>query len=464
MKKPPVLKGRADPVFELLMRAPHKQRLADYLALLKPLDDQGRYLPFEDLRYRWASGLDARLCWALVKKARVAQYIHLLPLGEPAQWGKFVPTPTAQKALSVVDRQTTTASLEYMTSQIGERAHFSYLLNDLIEDEAISSSQLEGAATTTRVAKDMLKQRRQPRTPDERMVMGNYRMMNFAWEKRYEPLSVELIASIHRVGVEGIDDEQYDPGLFRTNDEVVVQDGEGNTVHSPPPVAGLVRRLDLLSQWINQPQGSPRQKNYLHPLIKAITLHFALGYEHPFRDGNGRVARALFYWFMFKHEFSAFRYIAISLLLRNAPVKYGRSYLHSEADELDLTYFIEFQCSVILRAVEGFTDVYRKSVAYSEDFEHWLTCSGFFDRLTERQRAIYQVARSGVAKEFTAGNVKEHLGCAYNTAVSALSGLVELQVFEKKKMGREWVYFLRVSAGGGLSNGSETAHSRIVSA
>jgi len=134
-----------------------------------------------------------------------------------------------------------------------------------------------------------------------------------------------------------------------------------------------VRRLDLLSQWINQPQGSPRQKNYLHPLIKAITLHFALGYEHPFRDGNGRVARALFYWFMFKHEFSAFRYIAISLLLRNAPVKYGRSYLHSEADELDLTYFIEFQCSVILRAVEGFTDVYRKSVAYSEGFERWLT-------------------------------------------------------------------------------------------
>jgi Fic family protein len=56
---------------------------------------------------------------------------------------------------------------------------------------------------------------------------------------------------------------------------------------------------------------------------------------------------------MFKNEFAAFRYIAISLLLRNAPVKYGRSYLHTEADELDLTYFIEFQCSVIQRAVLG---------------------------------------------------------------------------------------------------------------
>lgn len=343
MKNPPTLRGRSDPVFDRLLRSPHKERLSEYLALLKPLDDQGRYLPFDSLRYRWAPGLDSNLCWALVKKARTAQYSSLLPLGEPACWLKFMLTPQAQKAISVVDRQTTTAVLEYMTGQIGERAHFSFLLNDLIEDEAIGSSQLEGAATTTRVAKDMLKRHRSPRTPDERMVIGNFKMMNFAWEQRYEPLSVELIAAMHRVGVEGIDDSQYSPGVFRINDDVVVQDGEGNTVHSPPPATGLVSRLQLLANWINQPHNNPHQANYLHPLIKAIALHFVLGYEHPFRDGNGRVARALFYWFMFKNDYSTFRYIAISVLLRNAPLKYGRSYLNTEADELDLTYFIDFQ-------------------------------------------------------------------------------------------------------------------------
>ena len=357
MKKPPKLKGRTDPVFDLLGKSPHKERLSDYLALLKPLDDQGRYLPFDELRYRWAPGLDSNLCWALVKKARTAQYSSLLPLGEPVRWGNFMLTPLAHKAVSAVDRQTTTAALEFMTSQIGEHAHFSYLLNDLIEDEAISSSQLEGAATTTRVAKDMLKRKRRPRTPDERMVIGNFKMMNFAWEKRYEPLSVALILDMHRVGVEGIDDAQYSPGEFRGNDDVVVQDGEGNTVHTPPPAAGVMSRLQLLAKWINQSHNDPEHVEYLHPLIKGIALHFALGYEHPFRDGNGRVARALFYWYMFKSDFSAFRYIAISILLRNAPVKYGRSYLNTEADDLDLTYFIDFQCSVILRAVSGFTQI-----------------------------------------------------------------------------------------------------------
>ncbi|MHC8412799.1 Fic family protein [Pseudomonas sp. Hz4] len=443
MKKPPILTGRTDPVFDLLGKSPHKERLSDYLALLKPLDDQGRYLPFDELRYRWAPGLDSNLCWALVKKARAAQYSSLLPLGEPIRWGNFVLTPLAQKAVSAVDRQGTTAALEYMTSQIGEHAHFSYLLNDLIEDEAISSSQLEGAATTTRVAKDMLKRKRLPRTPDERMVIGNYKMMNFAWEKRYEVLSVELISAMHRVGVEGIDDAQYSPGEFRGSDDVVVQDGEGNTVHTPPPAAGLVSRLQVLSKWINQPHDDPDQVDYFHPLIKGIAVHFALGYEHPFRDGNGRVARALFYWFMFKNDFSAFRYIAISILLRNAPVKYGRSYLNTEADDLDLTYFIDFQCSVILRAVSGFTEAYRKSLVYAESFDRWLLESGFFDRLTEKQRAVFQVAESGMAKEFTAVNVKENLDCSYNTASATLNGLVELEVFEKRKIGREWVFFLR---------------------
>lgn len=446
MKKPPLFPGRSDPVFDLLAQSPHKERLADYLALLKPLDDQGRYLPFHELRYRWAPGMDSSLCWALVKKARTAQYSSLLPLGEPVQWGNFVLTPLAQKAISTVDRQATTAALEYMTSRIGEHAHFSYLLNDLIEDEAISSSQLEGAATTTRVAKDMLKRKRLPRTPDERMVVGNYKMMNFAWEQRYEPLSVQLITAMHRVGVEGIDDAQYSPGEFRANDDVVVQDGEGNTVHTPPPAAGLVSRLRTLSEWINQSHHDPERGDYLHPMIKGIALHFALGYEHPFRDGNGRVARALFYWFMFKNDFSAFRYIAISILLGNAPVKYGRSYLNTEADDLDLTYFIDFQCSVILRAVSGFTEAYRKSLAYTERFDRWLTESGFFDQLTEKQRAVYQVAKSGMAKEFTAVNVKENLDCSYNTASATLNGLVELNVFEKRKLGREWVFFLRAAS------------------
>lgn len=88
--------------------------------------------------------------------------------------------------------------------------------------------------------------------------------------------------------------------------------------------------------------------------MKAIILHFMLGYEHPFRDGNGRTARALFYWFMLKSGYWPFEYISISTLLKEAPMQYGRSYVYTETDAFDLTYFVIYQLRVIERAMQAF--------------------------------------------------------------------------------------------------------------
>ena len=39
--------------------------------------------------------------------------------------------------------------------------------------------------------------------------------------------------------------------------------------------------------------------------------------------------------------------------------------------------------------------------------------------------------------------LKESLGCSDNTARDALNGLVELNLFDKAKEGKEWVFALR---------------------
>lgn len=136
-------------------------------------------------------------------------------------------------------------------------------------------------------------------------------MMNFVWHKKDEDLSIDLLLELHRVGVEDIRDEQYHPGKLREGNDVVVVDAKGNTLHTPPPVAGLRKRLKALVKWTNADHHDIQIQQYIHPLVKAIALHFAIGYEHPFTDGNGRVARALFYWYLFKKDFSAFRYIRL---------------------------------------------------------------------------------------------------------------------------------------------------------
>lgn len=418
------------------------EALLDYMDYMAPVDPKGRYFHFDELKHRLPKKLDSSLVWSLLKEAREKQKHTLYFIGDYEDFSlpSFYLTPTIQKAISETDRNTTTAALEWMCNKIGEQKHLDYLLNDLIEDEAISSSQLEGAATTTKVAKDMLKRARKPRSIDEKMILGNFRMMKFAWEHRNKNLSVEFIEELHQIGVEGIEDDKYKPGVIRTSDDVVVENNDGEVVHTPPKAEYLNERLETLIQWVNQSHHNAESSDYIHPLVKAITLHFRIGYEHPFHDGNGRVARALFYWYMFKNEFAAFRYIAISLLLKEAPVQYGKSYLYTETDDMDLTYFIDHQCRIIIRAINKFKASYKESVEQTEVFNKWLWDSGLYRQLTDKQQTVFQVAKSQKAVSFTINNVKDNLGCSYNTAATVLNGLVELQLFKKVKDGREWVY------------------------
>ena len=438
--KPPAIPLRPGHALGEIIRNEPKEKIMDYLEWHSVVDPKGRYLPYDQFRHRLAPGVKADLAWGLLKESRRKVRSFLLQVGEDIEPCSFVLTPTIQKAMSVVDRNTTNAVLEAMSDKIGERENFNYLLNDLIEDEAISSSQLEGAATTTLVAREMLKRQRKPRTPDEKMIIGNFKMMNFAWEKRHEPLSTDLILELHQLGVEDIDDDKYTPGVFRKTDDVYIADSDGEIVHTPPIAINIEERLNKVVAWVNECHDDAESRGYIHPLVKAVSLHFSIGYEHPFRDGNGRVARSLFYWYMFKSEYAAFRYIAISTLLKKAPSKYGKSYLYTETDDMDLTYFIDHQCAIILRAIKSFKDSYKKTLSEKEEFDLWMYKSGLFGKLSERQKAVFLAAKHGLDFVFTASSVKSNLGCSYNTASSVLKGLSDLGLFTRSKEGREWVY------------------------
>ena len=110
---------------------------------------------------------------------------------------------------------------------------------------------------------------------------------------------------------------------------------------------------------------------------------------------------------------------------------------------MDLTYFLDYQCGIIIKAINQFKGSYKQTLEETEKFNKWLWESGLYKKLNDKQQTVFQVARSGVAHSFTATNVKENLGCAYNTASTVLNGLVELKLFTKQKQGREWVYSMR---------------------
>jgi Fic family protein len=308
----------------------------------------GQYVHWDDIRQRPApEGLSRRAWWLGIKLARSA---IMRPLPLAATDGRSFTYCLPDEALEILHWLDQHTAGEIVVSETikdaGDRRR--YLVNSLFE-EAITSSQLEGASATRQVAKEMLRTGRAPRDRGERMILNNYRAMTMLRDFVGRPLTPKDVLELHRVVTEYTLDDPSAAGRLQTPDEVrVVVTGGGEIAHIPPPAVELPGRLEAMCNFTN----GESDQGFLHPVVRAILLHLWLGYDHPFVDGNGRTARALFYRTMLANGYWLFEYVTISRLLVKAPVQYGRSFLYTETDEFDATYFIVHQLRVIRQAIE----------------------------------------------------------------------------------------------------------------
>ena len=246
-----------------------------------------------------------------------------------------------------------------------------YLVSSLME-EAISSSLLEGAATTRREAKKLLKSGRLPRTVAERMVVNNYRTMQMIRIDLDGPLTVDLLLDIHTSVTEGTLDDPDDAGRVQGLNESRVEVGDPTddsvVFHRPPPAGELTERLNSLVTFANTVEAEP----FVHPVVRAIALHFYLSFVHPFVDGNGRTARALFYRSMLRQGYWLAEFLSISRLLQRAPTQYARSFLLTETDESDFTYFLLHQLKVICVSIDELFSFLETKVSEVRSMERQL--------------------------------------------------------------------------------------------
>lgn len=319
------------------------------------------------------------------------------------------------------------------TNSIGNK----YLFSSLAIEEAINSSQLEGALTTRKVAKEMIVSERKPRSPDERMIVNNYYLMKEVKRVKTEKLSIEMILQFHEIATQGSDENGVIPGQTRTNDDIYIVDRDGDAIYQPPKHDEVLDRLRYLCVFANE---NHRETNFIHPVIKAIILHFMIGYIHPFSDGNGRTARALFYWFILKSGYDYFEYISISKLLKEAPVKYSKAYLYTEYDNNDLNYFIYYQVDIILRAIDDLRTFLELKSKEFEEIEEVLKDSILKDVLNFQQKDILKKSIKSPGRIFTANEVSVDYDISPNSARTYLNKLAKSKLLIKAKDGRLITY------------------------
>jgi Fic family protein len=318
-----------------------------------------------------------------------------------------------------------------------------YILNSLIE-ESITSSQLEGASTTVEAAKQMLRSGRRPTDRSEQMIVNNYLAMHFVREQAGRALTPDLLFELHRVVTEQTLDDPAKAGRLRDDDdEIVIEDEVGKLLHKPPGAAELAGRLDIMCDFAND---RPSEQ-FVHPVVRSVVLHFWIGYDHPFVDGNGRVARALFYWSMLREGYWLAEYLSISRILRKAPGKYARSFLHTETDDNDLTYFLEYHLGVIRRAIDELQSYLDRKVREVREVESRLKQKA---DLNHRQLALLSHAMRHPGARYTIQSHQRSHRVAYQTARTDLLELADKGLLRTWKRGKAYQFEALSDLGGRL--------------
>ena len=346
-------------------------------------EPRGKYRHWHDFRNLTPpDGLTVEHWWAGVKLQRsailkpVGQFSDLN--GDPFQYGRVDQLLERQHNLD----QLMAGNIELANVPWTDEQQDRYIIRNFIE-EAIASSQLEGASTTRKRAKEMLRHEQVPTTKAERMILNNYKGIGRIVEVAGEPMTPDLIRELHATLTVGTLDDPGAEGRFQTPDDeriVVGRDESLEPQYIPPPAEAIPNLIDGLCDFANEDTG----ESWMHPLVRALALHFMLAWIHPFEDGNGRAARALFYWSALRSDYWLMQYVSVSRVLLEAPGQYEASFLYTETDENDLTYFLLYHLDVIQRAA---TEVFEYATRQADESRRLRNLLRGLD-LNHRQQAL----------------------------------------------------------------------------
>ncbi len=404
----------------------------------------GKYFHWHELLYRPPpQDLTHEQWWFLIKSGRANQKQNVPLTDKEGNAFNYTSAPPIPRHLHEIDLRLG-GQIKMPEEVTNPDTKDEYYISSLIE-EAITSSQLEGATTTRQIAKEMLRTGRAPDDRSERMILNNYLTMKRIGEFKTQPLSKELIFEIHELVTRDTLDDSSAAGRFRTSHEeerVGIFDSENRLMHDPPPASALEDRLQKICDFANQTEP------FVHPVIRSIILHFMLGYDHPFVDGNGRTARALFYWSMLHHGYWLVEFISISQIVLKARAQYGRAYLFTETDEADLTYFLLHQLSVVMRALDSLHEYISRKTREIRNLEKELRG---IEILNHRQRTLIRHAVRHPGKRYTVAEHQRRQNVSYESARSDLIDLVERRLLDKAMIGKKWIFTAQAHLSGRLA-------------
>ncbi len=397
-----------------------------------------RYLTREEIGYRIPNTLSLEEVWKRVHDLRLRRS-ETLPFDDQENhpfW--YVLTSVLQQKLHEID----SLGRDSIYSLVKEEIEFEMIKESLME-EAVFSSAIEGAFSTVKRLKEMVDQKKPPRDINDQMVLNNYWAMQFILAEKHRDLNVDFILELQKIVTEDTfdeDDARYS-GRFR-DDWVYVKDKRDRVIYTPPPADRVVPAMEKLVGWVNQKDGG----DFIHPIIKSSFVHLYFVHIHPFFDGNGRTARALFYFELIKNEYEFFKYFSISVAVQKAKGKYYKAIRDSETHEGDFTYFLLYMAETISESIQlvksRIAHHYQKELVIDR-----LNKEGIL--LNDRQQKFVKRFFVMDQRVMTIKKYQDWFKVVYETARRDLDDLLNKKILIKGKQGKAFLYRPNNEFGGG---------------
>lgn len=393
---------------------------------LKKIQDE--YLYWDKIKYKTNDCTPLEL-WSTIKLFRL---LRRKDVNFNSYNFHYVITDYIQKALHQFDMHIGGT----LGSNIGiaETDKTKFIISSIME-EAISSSQMEGASTTRKKAKEMIEQDKKPKNKSEKMILNNFITMKYIVQHKSEDLTPENLLYIHKLITNNTLEDLEDEGKFRENNDVhVVNHSNSEIVHTPPLESELEKIINDLCIFFNTDS-----EEFIHPIIKGCIIHFMIGWIHPFTDGNGRTARAIFYWYMLKKGYWLTEYLSISRIIKDTKSQYEKAYLYTEIDENDLTYFISYHIKTMEKAfiaLKEYINLKQKEVFQAAKF---MKIPGVNDRMAQ----ILKIIHDDPDRILNTKEMEARFNISNYTARTDLKSLVELGFLEIIQVNKQKQNFVK---------------------
>ncbi len=291
-----------------------------------------------------------------------------------------------------------------------------------------ASTRIEGAKMTDEEIARFLRglKGKPPKSRDEQEVAGYADLIGRIFDNwKTIRLSEGWILQFHSILLQFSEKDSIHRGKFKDVPNTVVMTnkyGEQVILFDPTPPYLVKPEMQAAIDWAN----GRLEKGEIHPILIIANFIFEFLAIHPFKDGNGRLSRALTNLLLLKAGYGYVPYVSLDEIIEETKMEYylalRTTQKNHKTNHEDVTPWVEYLLGALVEQVRKARDLMESERPAS--------------LLSEKQAQIYELFKDG--KEIGVAMIDRSFGgkMPKSTIKQALSRLVTLRLLSRIGQGR----------------------------